>query len=478
MASPQTKVIRFCYDLACPYAYLASLEIEALAQRCQAAIEYTPVLLGGIYEQNKAPQGKDGSASEVMSSAKQKLVKRDFHRILYRHGVTWPLRGPKKTKKSMTLNAMRALTAANGNHRKKLTHFLFRSLWEDGHDLSDEVTLKNRLIEYYSSTSVKMQGSVVIRDLDEISKKLRKTTSKVVADGAFGLPTFFIYNKASKQIQPPVMIYGFDRLFMVEKFLGREGAIPFRLKEAHTTPITKKLTFYYDFSSPWSFIGNQRLRLLLRNYKTNHSHIHIELETVPILLGALFKQLGTANAPLLGLSPNKQKYINTEMSYWVNFVHEQQGKSDSKHSLIHSDFVNTSVKWPDTFPIRTVTPLRALLEPKLRNGLYKAAWQDNRNIGDPKIIFQVLTELLGSGLEAESIMKATKENGTIKDQLFANTTRALKVGVCGVPSFQVDDGDVIFGQDRLNVVEDLLNGWKDESSASDTLIENTQMSKL
>ena len=31
--------------------------------------------------------------------------------------------------------------------------------------------------------------------------------------------------------------------------------------------------------------------------------------------------------------------------------------------------------------------------------------------------------------------------------------------MCGVPSFQVNGGDVIWGQDRLNIVQDVLCGW-------------------
>jgi len=34
--------------------------------------------------------------------------------------------------------------------------------------------------------------------------------------------------------------------------------------------------------------------------------------------------------------------------------------------------------------------------------------------------------------------------------------RAIDVGVCGVPSFQVNDGMLLWGQDRLNVVADML----------------------
>lgn len=39
--------------------------------------------------------------------------------------------------------------------------------------------------------------------------------------------------------------------------------------------------------------------------------------------------------------------------------------------------------------------------------------------------------------------------------------RAVKAGVCGVPSYQVNNGAIIWGQDRLNIVADLLCGWKD-----------------
>ena len=37
----------FYYDVVCPYAYLASTQIEAMAARAGAEIEWVPVLLGG-----------------------------------------------------------------------------------------------------------------------------------------------------------------------------------------------------------------------------------------------------------------------------------------------------------------------------------------------------------------------------------------------------------------------------------------------
>lgn len=37
--------------------------------------------------------------------------------------------------------------------------------------------------------------------------------------------------------------------------------------------------------------------------------------------------------------------------------------------------------------------------------------------------------------------------------------RGIEAGICGAPSFQVNGGPVIFGQDRLGLVADLLCGW-------------------
>lgn len=38
--------------------------------------------------------------------------------------------------------------------------------------------------------------------------------------------------------------------------------------------------------------------------------------------------------------------------------------------------------------------------------------------------------------------------------------RALDEGLCGVPSFTVNNSEVVWGQDKLNVVADMLCGWE------------------
>ena len=45
----------------------------------------------------------------------------------------------------------------------------------------------------------------------------------------------------------------------------------------------QKLTFYYDFSSPWSYLASTQVERVAKE-------CNADLEFVPFLLGALFKE--------------------------------------------------------------------------------------------------------------------------------------------------------------------------------------------
>jgi hypothetical protein len=64
----------------------------------------------------------------------------------------------------------------------------------------------------------------------------------------------------------------------------------------------------------------------------------------------------------------------------------------------------------------------------------------------------------------------------IKDQLRANTDQAFKLGLCGAPTYRVLEktdkeewvvnGGLVWGQDELGVVQDLVAGWREEGSTT------------
>lgn len=84
------------------------------------------------------------------------------------------------------------------------------------------------------------------------------------------------------------LYWGTDRLYLVEQALGLHGAEPERLMSPQEGG-TAHLTFFFDYSSPWAYVGCMRLQHVLESV----APVRVEVEWVPILLGALFKQIGT-----------------------------------------------------------------------------------------------------------------------------------------------------------------------------------------
>ena len=63
------------------------------------------------------------------------------------------------------------------------------------------------------------------------------------------------------------------------------------------------LHFWYDFSSPFSYLASTQIeRVAARN--------NANLVWRPMLLGALFREIGTPNVPLLAASEAKRRWSN------------------------------------------------------------------------------------------------------------------------------------------------------------------------
>jgi 2-hydroxychromene-2-carboxylate isomerase len=78
-------------------------------------------------------------------------------------------------------------------------------------------------------------------------------------------------------------------MFLVEHCLGVGDAAPERLVPAPSQPSSAKLTFYFDYASPWSYLASLRMEELLRSV----APVSVCVEWVPLLVGALFKKIGT-----------------------------------------------------------------------------------------------------------------------------------------------------------------------------------------
>lgn len=200
----------------------------------------------------------------------------------------------------------------------------------------------------------------------------------------------------------------------------------------------KELFFYFDFSSPFAYLGATQVELTARS----HGAV---VRYRPFLLGGLFREIGTPNVPIAAASDAKRRHYLADMARWA-------------------DHYGVRLRFPSRFPMNTVKPLRvALALPEEARGsvvlpIFEAYWADDRDISDDAVLRDVLVK---TGVDADAALAKTKDEA-IKAELKAATDAANSLGICGAPSFLV--GDLLFwGQDRLLFVEKALNGWRPAS---------------
>jgi 2-hydroxychromene-2-carboxylate isomerase len=194
--------------------------------------------------------------------------------------------------------------------------------------------------------------------------------------------------------------------------------------------------FYFEFSSPYGYIASRLADDL-------EKRIGRRLRWRPILLGPIFKITG--QAPLTQL-PMKGPYAQRDFS-----------RSARLHRIAY--------RHPDKFPVGTVAACRAFYslderDPdaarRLAKALYKAYFEDNRDIGTPETMLEVARE---AGLDAAALAKAI-EDPALKERVKAAEDAAIAAGVFGSPFFIVD-GEPFWGVDRIPMLEQWVRsgGW-------------------
>ena len=124
-SSGATRRIEFFYDFSCPFAYLASTQIERLARENEAELLYKPMLLGGVFQAIGAP------VVPSMPPPKARHNALDMQRWAAKWGV--PFRMPESHPVRTVFALRTALAAAD---LPVATRALFRAAWAEGKDIS------------------------------------------------------------------------------------------------------------------------------------------------------------------------------------------------------------------------------------------------------------------------------------------------------------------------------------------------------
>jgi len=188
----------FWFDYSCPYAYLASTQVAALAARTGAELRYKPMLLGGVFRAVGMPQ----RLFAELSPQKARHNARDMERWAELFGVplTMPAAHPMRT-----VEALRA-TLLSGVDPRVVDGF-YRAYWVDGRAPSEEGTMRDVL------GAAGHDASALLPRLDEMRDELRLRTDEAIALGIFGAPAFVVEGE---------LYWGQDRMGFVEDALVKQ----------------------------------------------------------------------------------------------------------------------------------------------------------------------------------------------------------------------------------------------------------------
>ncbi|WP_296597451.1 2-hydroxychromene-2-carboxylate isomerase [Phenylobacterium sp.] len=192
------KTVEFFFDVGSPASYVAFKRLPAIAARTGATIDWQPFLLGGVFKAT-------GNHSPAEVPAKGAWTTVDLARFAKRHRVPFA-RNPFFP--INTLHLMRGAAGLQGDPRfMAYLTAVFDAMWRDSKNLGDPAEMQPVL----ARAGLGGDEFMALINADETKARLKATTDKAVAHGAFGAPTFFVGGE---------MYFGQDRLDWVEEALA------------------------------------------------------------------------------------------------------------------------------------------------------------------------------------------------------------------------------------------------------------------
>jgi len=196
------------------------------------------------------------------------------------------------------------------------------------------------------------------------------------------------------------------------------------------------LDFWFEFASTYSYPAALRIGLL-----AEASGVTVRWR--PFLLGPIFKAQGWTTSPF-NLYPAKGRNM------WRDL--------ERTCAALGLPFVR-----PEAFPQNALlaarVPLVGLTEvwnEDYCRAVYRAEFGEGRSIENPATIAEILKTL---GLNADAVF-VQAQSDEIKLRLRAQTEEAQRLGIFGSPSFLTADGELFWGNDRLEAALDWAKRYK------------------
>jgi 2-hydroxychromene-2-carboxylate isomerase len=193
-----------------------------------------------------------------------------------------------------------------------------------------------------------------------------------------------------------------------------------------TAPTTlPSIDFWFDCASTYSYLSAKRIGPMA-------AAAGVSVNWRPFLLGPVFAAQGWATSPF-HIYPAKGRYMIRD----IQRIAAERG---------------LPFKLPEVWPANSVKAARLVLAANelgcggsVATAVFEAEFARGEAIGDDAILQQLL---INSSHDSARLVARSGEQ-YIKDQLRHNTAEASRISIFGAPAFTTLDGEMFWGDDRL-----------------------------
>ena len=186
-----------------------------------------------------------------------------------------------------------------------------------------------------------------------------------------------------------------------------------------------EIEFWYDFASTYSYLTAMRIEPLA-------TAAGVRVAYRPFLLGPIFKAQGLTTSPFVAV-PVKGRYMTRDIARIA----------DARGLVFHM---------PDPFPAHSLAAARIAIVAgaegwigEFTRAVFSAEFANREDISASDVLDRIVTGL-GHDPARISAAAGTPEN---KAALRERTEAAAARGIFGAPTFVTADGEIFWGDDRL-----------------------------
>ncbi len=200
--------VEFFYDYSSPWTYLAFTKIDGLCRKYNAALQWRPFLVGGVFN-TVNPSVYEFREKGV--PAKQQYMAKDMSDWARYYGLKIIM--PPSVFPVNSVKALRGALVALEHPGKFLpySYRVFETYWGEDQDISQDEVLR-KIVAAVGLDEEEYFDKIKRQDYKD---RVRANTDAVIERGGFGTPTIYVNGDS--------MFFGNDRLVLVEEELKRSA---------------------------------------------------------------------------------------------------------------------------------------------------------------------------------------------------------------------------------------------------------------